>query len=50
MLAAHFSRAEIFGLGAIPALIVALAVVGIMLSERSKTIVSPAPHQLSASH
>jgi MFS transporter, AAHS family, 4-hydroxybenzoate transporter len=50
MLALHFSRAEIFGAGAIPSGIAALAILGLLRLERAKEIAPPAQRPLSASH
>jgi MFS transporter, AAHS family, 4-hydroxybenzoate transporter len=50
MLALHWSRAEIFGIGAIPSVIAALAILGLLSLERAKEIVPPAQQPLSSSH
>ncbi len=49
MLAMHWTRAEIFGAGAIPSVIAALAVLGLIRLERAKKIATPpAQRPLSA--
>ncbi|MGA2412078.1 MAG: MFS transporter, partial [Candidatus Binataceae bacterium] len=50
MLALHFSRTEIFGAGAAPSVIAALAILGLLRLERAREIVPPAQRPLSASH
>jgi AAHS family 4-hydroxybenzoate transporter-like MFS transporter len=50
MLALHWSSAEIFGAGAIPSVIAALAILGLLRLERAKETVPPAQQPLSASH
>ena len=50
MLALHFSRVEIFGAGAIPSVIAALAILGLLRLESAKEIAPPAQRPLSASH
>jgi len=50
MLALHWSRAEMFGAAAIPSVIAAFAILGLLSLERAKEIVPPAQQPLSSSH
>jgi MFS transporter, AAHS family, 4-hydroxybenzoate transporter len=49
MLALHFSRPAIFGFGAIPAVIAALAVFGLLKLEKAKKMTAPQQQSLASS-